>query len=214
MTERTGAGAAGQAGDVLASGDDRPPWRPDRRATALAGVAVLVAAVLLAGVAVVRQDRAQAARAAQAAAAAEVLRLSIGNGQGMPRYGPRPPGGLHVQVRNDGPTPVRLVSAGLSPGGWRLALDGPTLLEPGASAVFGLSRGEACSGLAELRSSYRVLLVEAVLASGRRARTAVDLSGAQLAYGGELDDALTAPGLACLPLTPSPAATGPTPDPS
>ena len=126
-----------------------------------------------------------------------MLRLSVGDGRGMPRYGPRPRGGLHLQVRNDGPLPVRLVSGSLSPGQWRLELDTPTTLEPGATTVLPLARSGDCSVLAELRSSSAVLRVEAVVASGRRAVQTLDLTAAQLAYGGGLDEALSAPHLAC-----------------
>lgn len=203
MTGGIAGGTGEQDGDVLASGDDRPRWRPGRRTTVLAAVAALLTATVLAATALVRHERAEAARVARAAAAADVLRLSVGNGQGLPRHGARPRGGLHLQLRNDGPRPVHLVSARLSPGGWQLHLEGPTVLGPGASQVFRLARGGACSSLAELRTSYRVLLVEAVVASGRRRTTAVDLTSAPLAYGGELAEALRSPELAC-----SPAAAG------
>lgn len=199
MTERTPASASAAGPDVLASGDDRPPERPGRSLRALVGGAVLVLALVVGVAASVQQERVEDARAARAAADAEVLRLSLGDGRGMPRYGPRPRGGLHLQVRNDGPTPVRLVAAGLSPGQWRLELDAPALLAPGATTVLPLSRNGDCSVIAELRSSSAVLRLEAVVASGRRAVQTLDLTAAQLAYGGGLDDALSAPHLACSP---------------
>ena len=181
---------------MLVSGDDRPLRRPGRGTTARGAVLLLVTLVVLTA-ALLGHDRAAEVRAARAAAAAEVLHLSLGDGSGLPRHGPRPPGGgLHLELRNDGLAPVRLLSGSVSSGQWRLELDRPVLLGPGETTVLPLSRTARCSPLDELRS-YPVLRVEARVASGRRADQELDLTAARLAYGGELGAALRAPELGC-----------------
>ena len=190
--------------DLLVSGEDRPgrSWTPTSRRAALAAGAV--AAVVGAGV-LAAQDRERDEQQARAAAARAVVGLSLlAPGQdGGPRYGPRRPG-VQLVVANAGPAPVRLLWGTLSPGAWQVEVPSDRELRPGRSLVLDLTPPRAC-GTPEPRQ----LRVEARPASGRITRVAFDVSGAQLAYGGTLADAVQTAALACDPAAP-PGSDGPT----
>ena len=183
--------------DLLVSGEDRPArsWTPaSRRAALVAGVA---AAVVVAGVLVV-QDRERDEQRARAVADRDVVALSLlAPGQdGGPRYGPRRPG-VQLVVANAGPGPVRLLWGTLSPGAWQVEVPSDRELRPGRSLVLDLDPPRACG-----TQEPRQLRVEARPASGRITRVAFDVSGAQLAYGGTLADAVQAAALDCDPTAP------------
>lgn len=196
MTDRISTGAAPGGADVLVQGNHERSWHVRRRPGALAGAGVLLVAAVLAGVALARHDRPEPRNSAQGTAEAEVLRLSLDSLFERRRSGSSP-GGLHVQLRNDGAAPVRLLS-GRTAGGWRLEVRRPTTLAPGASVVLALSPSPTCSVLAEMRSSGRTLLVEAVVGSGRRQAVVVDLTAAP-ANGGQFDRGLRPTYLDCAP---------------
>ncbi len=180
--------------DVLVSGDDRPSRRLGVRHRRAA--AVLVVAAVVTGVGLqVHDHRADRERQQQADADAEVLRLALlSPGQdNAVRYGPSR-SGLEVVVGNSGPATVRLLSATLVPGEWQVQVPPDPDVPPGDSAVLDLTPPAACG-----TPAARLLQVEVLLASGRRATAEFPLAGAQLADGGRLDDAVAAASLGCDP---------------
>jgi hypothetical protein len=184
--------------DLLLSGEDRAPreWSAGRR-RAVAAVAAVVVAAVGAGV-LVRQDRAADERRRVASTERDVVRLSLleAGQDGAPRHGPRRPG-VHLVVANAGPAPVRLLWGTLAPGGWQVEVPPDRELRPGRSTMLALTPPEACGTL-----EPQVLRVEALPASGRPTTVAFDLAGAQLAYGGHLEDAVSAAALDCDPTAP------------
>ena len=165
MADRTSTGAAPAAADLLVHGDDERHEPARRRRRRLAVALVLLVAVVLAGVALARED-APAPQGSSEGPADDVLRLSLDGVFERAQSGSASVE-LHVQLRNDGSVPVRLLSAGTA-GGWRLEVPGGTTLAPGASTVLRLTSSPTCSVLAEMRSSGRSLLVEAAVGSRRR----------------------------------------------
>lgn len=184
------------APDLLVSGEERPPRRTLRAGQRRAAwAAVLAVALAAAAGTLVQRDRAEDARRRAAAAQQDVVRLSLlRSGQdGAPRYGLRRPG-VHLVVGNAGPAPVRLLRGTVVPGGWRVEDPPDRDLRPGRSLRLRLLPPAGCGAPAP-----RVLRVEARSASGRPAVAAFDLAGADLAYGGTLDDAVAAAALGCDP---------------
>ncbi len=183
--------------DLLVAGEDRRGWQWTAARRRAAAVAVAVAAAVAAGVLVV-EDRERDEQRARAVADRDVVALSLlAPGQdGAPRYGPRR-AGVQLVVANTGPSPVRLLRGTLTPGGWQVDVPADRELRPGRSLVLALTPPRGCG-----RPEPRRLRLEARPASGRTAQVAFDVSGAQLAYGGTLDDAVRAAALGCDPTAP------------
>lgn len=184
--------------DLLLSGADRVPREASAgRRRAVAAVAVVVAAAAGAGM-LVQQDRVADERRRVAAAERDLVRLSLlpPGRDGGPRYGPTRPG-LHLVVANAGPAPVRLLWGTLTPGAWQAQVPLDRALRPGRSTRVELTPPRACG-----TPEPQVLRVEALPASGRPTTVAFDLAGAQLAYGGRLEDAVAAAALNCDPTAP------------
>ena len=183
--------------DLLVQGDDRPERPPVRLPRAVVRGAAAVLLPVAVAVAVVRATD----RGPQPAPVdPDVLQLSLSPGQDRaPRYGPRRPG-VHVVVENDGGADVELVDARLLPGSWDVEVPERRLLRAGRSAVVELAPPAGCSA-----DPPRLLQLRARLASGRTASATLDVTDAQLAYGGRLEDALTAAALTCDPSVPPPS---------
>ena len=185
--------------DLLVQGDDTPPRRPIRGLRVLVVAVPAVLVVVAAAVSVGGAQRAEDERTRAAAVEADVLRLSLRPGQDRaPRYGPRRPG-VHVVVRNDGPADVQLLSGRLLPGSWQVGVPDRRRLRSGRSVVLELVPPAGCAV-----SRPRLLRLQAELGSGRVAASVLDVTGARLAYGGGLDDALAAAQLTCDPDVPPP----------
>ena len=198
MSERERAAVSG---DVLVAGDDEPPWSLGRRRSVHLGAVVLAAALVAGAVETVSRQRAADREALAQAAAADVLEVALGDGSRLPRHGPREPG-IFVELINLGPRDVRVVAVDLAPDPeWGVLPDRAGLLRAGGSVVLqlvvpcaeddpvgeGVGRAPVPDPMAE---APRTLEVTAELDSGRSARAELDLAGARLAYGGDLDPLL------------------------
>lgn len=122
--------------DLLLRGDDREPWRPTPRQKRVALAAAAVIAVV-AG-ASYAADRARAGRRADRAALSTVRLWTDSLADG-----PGPAGSIPLSLRNDGPSPVRVLAARLlAPGYDELALD--DLVQPGESLAFDVTDAAPC----------------------------------------------------------------------
>lgn len=198
MTERERAAVTG---DVLVAGEDEPPWSLGRRRTRQLGAVVLTLAVVAGAVETVSRQRAADRDALAQAAAADVLDVVLGDGSRLPRHGPRRQG-VFLELVNVGPRDVRVVSLELEPDpDWAVLPHRSGPLRAGGSLVLQLlvpcaeddPVGEGVGRLPvpdPMAEPPRTLELTAELDSGRTARAGLDLAGAQLAYGGDLDPLL------------------------
>lgn len=135
----TDPGAGGREVDVLAVGPPAPRGlRPSTRRWLRIGAALAVAVVAVAGLVVARERAEDAERRREA----RVVELTV-----LPDYrvtsrleGAVATLRLVLQVRNDGPRPVRVLSGGI--GGYGLARE--VVLEPGATSSLQLERLVRC----------------------------------------------------------------------
>jgi hypothetical protein len=183
---------------VLVAGDDEPPWSLGRRRTLQLVAAVTGLALLAGAVEQVSRDRAADRRARAEAAAADVLQISLGDGSKLPRHGPRRQG-IFVELINFGPRDVLVTAIDVRPDPeWAVLPDQAGVLHTNSSVVLQLLEpcaeddpvGEGVGRLPvpdPMAEPPRSLLLTATLDSGRTATTELDLVGAPLAYGGNLD---------------------------
>ena len=198
MTDRDRAPVTG---DVLVAGDDEPPWSLGRRRTLQLGGVVLGIALLAGAVETVSRQRAADRQALAAAAAADALEVGLGDGSRLPRYGPRRQGVL-VELVNTGPRDLQVLSIELGPDPeWAVLRHRQGPLRAGGGLVLQLLApcaeddpvGEGVGRLPvpdPRAEPPRTLELVAELESGRSARAELDLAGAQMAYGGDLGQAL------------------------
>ena len=198
MTDRDRAPVTG---DVLVAGDDEPPWSLGRRRTLQLGAVVLGLALLAGAVETVSRQRAADREALAAAAAADALEVGLGAGSRLPRHGPRRQG-VFIELVNRGPRDVEVAGLELAPDAeWGVLRHRPGPLRAGGGLVLqlvvpcaeddpvgeGVGRVPVPDPMAELP---RTLELTAELESGSSARAELDLTEAQLAYGGDLAPAL------------------------
>jgi hypothetical protein len=200
--------------DVLAGGSERDGagarWLAARRPLAC-GLALAVAA---GGVLLGRQPPDGASgRAADGAAVgvggtagpvADDVRLALHpRAVVVPRHQPPAPSaaavaGLHLELLNTGTSAVELRSVSLVPGRWQVEVADRHELRPGWSAVLDVRREVDCSaGDGTDDGPVPRELVVRVEVAGRSVVRTVDVGPGQEAYGGRLDDVLSAPRAAC-----------------
>ena len=130
-----------------------------------------------------------------------MLEVVLGDGSRLPRHGPRRQGIL-VELINFGPRDVRVLSIDLGPDpDWAVLPADSGVLQTGSSVVLELlvpcaeddPVGEGVGRVPvpdPMAQAPRTLALTAELDSGRTARAELDLVGAPLAYGGDLDTLL------------------------